>query len=191
MRYFVCLLITLLALSLQSCLPVAIGVAAGAGGTAVYKRKAIKDFINDQRIETEISTAYKDNGLLSKNNHIITSSVNGNVLLVGEIQTAESRSQAAVLAQQAQGVQRVYNELTVSEAISLWRRTKDTAITTKVKSKMLVAPDFDPSHIKVITNNGIVYLIGTVTPKQSDQAAEIASTTSGTKKVVKAFQYIT
>ena len=188
MRYLACLIITILGLTLQGCLPV-VGVAAG--GAAVYNRKAIENFVNDQHVESEINKAYSKNGALATDNHIVVSSVNGNVLLAGEARTAALRDEAATLAQQAKGVRRVYNEIVIAKPISFWRKSQDATITTKIKSKMFVAPDFDPSGIKVVTNNGIVYLMGVVSPKQSDKAAEIASTTGGVKKVVKAFQYIT
>ena len=189
MRYLACLLIITLTLSLQSCLS-AVGVAA-VGGVLVYKRKAVENFAHDQHIESKINNSYVKNGALWERNHIVVSSVNSNVLLAGEARTPALRSKAVALAKQVPGVHKVYNEISISPPISLWRKTKDAAITTTIKSKMLVAKNFDPSNIKVITNNGIVYLLGVVSPTQSDRAAEIASTTTGVKKVVKVFQYIT
>ena len=189
MRYLACLLIVTLTLSLQGCIS-AVGAAA-VGGVLIYKRKSVESFARDQHIKSEINNAYVKNGALWEHNHIVVSSVNGNVLLAGEARTTALRDEAVALAKNVNGVQRVYNEITIGKPVSLWRKTRDASITTIIKSKMLVARNFDPSGIKVITNNGIVYLMGVASPTQSDKAAEIAGTTTGVKKVVKVFQYIT
>ncbi len=189
MRYLACLLIIALILPLQSCIS-AVGAAA-VGGILIYKRKDVESFVRDQHTEAAINNAYVKNGALWEHNHIVVSCVNGNVLLAGEARNANLRNEAVTIAKNVKGVQRIYNEIAIGKPVSLWRKTKDAYITTIIKSKMLVARDFDPSGIKVITNNGIVYLMGIASPTQSDKAAEIASTTTGVKKVVKVFQYIT
>ena len=84
----------------------------------------------------------------------------------------------------------VYNELTVGQKISIGQISKDSWITTQVKSKMLVDNRVKSTDVKVITENGQVFLLGSLTHSQADAAADIASRISGVQKVVKVFKYL-
>lgn len=188
-RLSLLLTIIITSLLLQSCFT-AVGTAV-VGGAVIYKRKAIENVISDQHIEAKINNAYFNNGELWEQNRVIVSSVNGNVLLTGEVRTAALKQKAITLAKNIPEIKQLYDEINIGTPVGLLRQTLDTAITIIIKGKMLLAQNFDPSNIKIITNNGVVYLMGVVDPQQSDRAAEIASTTSGAKKVIKVFQYIT
>lgn len=185
--YLVLIIIT--SFLLQGCFTAA-GTAV-IGGAVIYKRKAIENVISDQHIKSEINNAYFANGELWQENRVIVSSVNGNVLLTGEVRTVALKQRAIALAKNVAGINQLYNEISIGKPVSLFRQTLDAGITLIIKTKMIFKQNFDPSNIKVITNNGIVYLMGVVNPEQADKAAEIASTTTGVKKVIKVFQYIT
>jgi osmotically-inducible protein OsmY len=185
------LLITLIisCLLLQSCFT-AVGTAV-VGGAVIYKRKALENTISDQHIDAKINNAYFQTGQLWEQNRIIVSCVNGNVLLTGEVRTAALKQQAIAIVKNIPEIKQVYDQIQIGKPVGLLQQTIDATITLIIKTKMLFAQNFDPSNIKVITNNNVVYLMGIVNPEQSDRAAEIASTSSGVKKVVKVFQYIT
>jgi osmotically-inducible protein OsmY len=189
LRFTQLIIIALLACMLQSCMTAA--TTAVVGGVLIYKRKAIEDVATDQLIKSQIENEYFQNGELWQQNRVIVSSVNGNVLLTGETRTAALKQTALELAQQVPHVNKIYNEITVSTPVSILQQTKDSLITFIIKMKMLGALNFDPSAVKVITNNNTVYLMGIVDPIQADHAAQLASTTTGVQKVVKVFQYIT
>lgn len=188
-RLFSVSFILLSCLLLSSCWEAA--TTAVAGGFLVYKRHAVENFANDIRIKSEINNAYFQDANIWDQNHIVVGCVNGYVLLAGETRTAEIKRQALQLAQKVTGVVKVYDNIDISESLSLFQQSKDAVITVIIKTKMFFAENFDPSSIKVITNNNVVYLLGVVNPQQADQAAEIASKTAGVVKVVKVFQYIT
>ena len=190
MRHFFAISsIILCSLLLSSCWEAA--TTAVAGGFLVYKRHAVENFANDARIKSEINNAYFQVPEIWDQNHIVVGCVNAYVLLAGEARTPEIKQQAMALAKKVSGVVRIYDNISIAEPVSFFQQSKDTAITAVIKTKMFFAENFDPSGVKVITINNVVYLLGVVTLQQSDQAADIASKTSGVTKVVKVFQYIT
>ena len=94
------------------------------------------------------------------------------------------------MAMQVPHVRRVYNEIQVGNNISFWQKSKDSGITTLVKSVLLATKGLRSSQIKVLTEDSVVYLMGIVTPLQSKLAADSASTVSGVNKVVKVFELV-
>jgi len=84
----------------------------------------------------------------------------------------------------------VHNELQVAGNSSLQARTNDTVLTSKVKARFLDAGKFSPLHVKVVTENGTVYLLGMVKRQEAADATEVARTTGGVRKVVRVFEYL-
>ena len=97
---------------------------------------------------------------------------------------------ATSLAKGVEGVSDVYNELRVGNKINFGQITKDSWITTQIKSKLFVGDNVKATDVKVITENGEVFLLGNVTQSQGDSAAEIASKVTGVQKVIKVFKYL-
>jgi osmotically-inducible protein OsmY len=177
-----------IALSLQGCIFVA-GAAAGAAGIAVvYDHRKLEKIMQDQQIADHIAVRFKGIPGLGDDSHINVTSFNQIVLLSGEAISPEMRQQAESIAQSEPGVQRVYNELTVKGPSSSLTRASDSWITTKIKTQMLATKDLESSTIKVVTENGSVYLMGIVTRDQADTAVDIARQVSGVQRVVKIFQ---
>ena len=87
-------------------------------------------------------------------------------------------------------MRKVHNELTVAGKTSYLSRTNDSWLTTKVKSAMAAAESADSTRIKVVTENGVVYLMGLVTREEADAAADIARHIQGVQKIVKVFEYM-
>ena len=189
MRTFLVIGILFLTLCLQGCWQ-AVGTAA-IGGALLYKRQPIEQSINDQHITADIQKTYFNNGELWEENRVVVSTVNGYVLLTGQVRSDDLRQEAQTLAESIPCSSRMYNQISIGSPVSLFQQIKDAYTTLQIKTNMLITKDFDPSAVKVITDNGIVYLMGVVEPKQADQAASIASNTDGVVKVVKVFQYIT
>jgi osmotically-inducible protein OsmY len=122
--------------------------------------------------------------------HIVATSYNGILLIAGQVRTEELRQTAANTAAKIKKVRRVHNELTVSGKTSMVIRSNDSWITTKIKSKMLSNSTIEGNRIKVVTENGVVYLMGLITKEEADRAAELARKTTGVQKVVRIFEYI-
>lgn len=126
---------------------------------------------------------------LRNDSHIEVTVFNHVVLLTGETPEAAWRQEADEIARSVNGVDKVYNQISIQGPTSSLTRTSDTWITTKVKSQMLATPNLKSGSIKVVTENGVVYLMGIVSREQADTAVEIARQVSGVQKVVKIFQY--
>ena len=145
--------------------------------------------INDFQIATAVGVNIKKAHPLLEKAHVNVHSYNGVVLLTGEVPSAEMRTLAGDTARDFRGVRQVHNELQIQGATSFLSGINDGWLTTKVKSKLIAEKEIDSSKIKVITENGVVYLMGTVTRALADKATRVASTTKGVRKVVRAFEY--
>ena len=122
--------------------------------------------------------------------HISVVSYNGVVLLVGQVPTDDLRRQAAEVASNVKRVRQVQNALTVEPNTKASARMYDSWLTTKIKTKFAFNKQVDSGRIKVVTENGAVYLMGLVKQSQADRAAEAAQRTDGAQRIVKAFEYI-
>jgi len=146
-------------------------------------------FIDDELIETYVGANLlkADPGYQAA--HIRVVSFNGIVLLVGQLKSEMLRGEATNIANQVRNVKRVHNELTVSGPISVPARSNDAWLKTKIKSTMLATDGINPLEVKVVVENGIVYLMGLVSNPQADLAVKIARQTYGVQKIVKVFEY--
>jgi len=147
--------------------------------------------LDDGAIETMIAVNLNaaDDELRASNIDVI--SFNQTVLLVGQVPTQELKNLATRVATTSNSrVKTVYNELEVAGDTSFLSRTNDAWLSTKIKSLMLVNDDVEGLRTKVVTENGVVYLMGLLTRAEADQAVDLVSKTSGVVKVVRAFEYI-
>lgn len=178
-----------MSLSLSSCIFVA-GAAAGAAAIAiVYDHRTIENTLEDAKLTNKIVAKIRHKPALSQDSHIEVTVFNRVVLLTGETPNAEWRTQAEQIANSVPGITRVYNQITIEGPTSSLTRTSDAWITTKVKSEMLATQDLKSGSIKVVTENGTVFLMGIVSQEQANIAVDIARQVSGVQKVVKIFQY--
>jgi osmotically-inducible protein OsmY len=167
------------------------GVATAGADTAVavsQDRRTAGAYIEDQNIETKTSKALEKRFGDNKNIHINVESFNRYVLLTGEVPDQETKEQAGVSALGIENVRNVQNELVVGPVASFSQQATDAYTTSKVKAQFLTQNKFQPNHIKVVTDDNTVYLMGLVTSKEADEATEIARTTSGVTKVVRVFE---
>jgi len=177
-----------LALSqLQGCVPL-VATGIGAGALMAADRRSSSTYIEDQEIELRAGSRIGD--AYPKNTHVNVTSFNHDVLLTGEAPTPEIKQKIADIAQGVGNVRKVYNEIAVGPVSLLSSRSNDAFITTKVKARFLDAKRFQVNYVKVVTENGVVYLMGLVTSQEADDATQLASTTSGVRKVVKLFQLV-
>ena len=173
---------------LTACAPVIVAGAAGAALVATDRRSAGAQ-LDDQTIETKILTTVA--GRYGDTVHFNVTSYNGVVLLTGEVPDAAVRADIYALARGTDRVRSVHDELVVGPNTDLGARTNDSYVTSKVKTRFVEASDkFSATQVKVVTERGVVYLMGLVTRAEGDAAAQIASTTSGVVRVVKLFEYV-
>ncbi len=177
----------LILMSLTRCAGVLVaGVVAGA---VVYDSRGFVDLERDARIFHVVHTAIVKDPKFAFSS-VDVSVFNQVVLLAGQVSSASLKIVAEKIARQTPRVDRVYDQLAVDEPISLAQKSKDSWITSEVTSKMLAAKGFRSGAIKVVTNNGVVYLMGIVKKGQAARAVEITRKVDRVKKVVKVFQYI-
>jgi osmotically-inducible protein OsmY len=188
MRKLLIILSIFSGLLLQACVPLAVGGLVAAGLVA-EDRRSVGTQADDQSIEIKalnrIAEAYKGK------HHINATSYNKQVLLTGEAPTDQDKAGMEAVVRGIDGVTQVNNEIVVMPNTELGSRTNDSLITTKVKTRFASTGRgaFYPNHIKVVTENGVVYLMGIVTKEEGDAAAEIAASTGSVLRVVKVFEY--
>lgn len=177
---------------LGGCAAVVVGGAA-VGASAVHERRSVGTMIDDEGIEWKVRSEIHENKDLNDQSHISVISINGVVLLVGQTPTETLRQQATNLAKGVDNVRLVHNELTIAAPNSYMTRTSDSYITSKVKTSLFKVKghdDFDPTRVKVVTENGTVYLMGILYRSEAEDAARQASRVGGVQKVVKLFDYL-
>lgn len=173
--------------SLQGC-PAVVGI--GAVGTAMViaeDRRSSATQVDDQAIEVRASSRISER--FGEKAHVSVTSFNRSVLLTGEVPDAAAKVEAERITLAIANVRRVTNELEISAPSSKSARSNDSFITGKVQARFLDAGRFNPLHFKVVTESGVVYLMGIVTEQEAADAVEIARTTAGVRKVVIIFEY--
>ncbi len=175
-------------LLLQGCAPAVVGGAAAGAGVA-YDRRTTGTVIDDQGIEFKAKYALFNNKEIYDQSHINVTSYNGIVLLTGETPSESLKQKVTAEVKQIPKVRRVHNELAIAAPSALPSRSSDSWITSKIKAKMTTDERTDPFHIKVVTERGIVYLMGLVSRAEADQAVSLVKNTAGVQRVVKIFEY--
>lgn len=147
-------------------------------------------FFTDKKVERLASEAISaaDEQLAAA--RIKAVSYDGVVLLVGQVPDDALRRQAADALRDIPQIRRVHNELQVGGATSLMARANDDWLTTKVLSRFAASDKVNAARVKVVTEDRVVYLVGTLPHTEGDQAAEVARTVVGVNKVVKVFDYL-
>lgn len=146
--------------------------------------------LDDQMLETVVKREISRGLGGLKGSHLVVVSYNGVVLLTGQVASAEMKNTAEQVAAGMEPVRRVHNELEIGGPISYVARSNDSWITTKVKSRLVTDKDSKANQIKVVTENSVVYLLGTVPRQQANQAVEVAKAVYGVQKIVKVFEYM-
>jgi osmotically-inducible protein OsmY len=175
------------ALGLQGCAPVIIGAGSVAAATSLEDRRSTGTQLDDESIEVRASNRLSDR--FGSRVHINVTSYNRIALITGEVPDERSRDEAEKIVLAVPNVRGATNDLQIAGLSSLGSRTNDSYITTKVRGRLLDTQRVSPAHLKVVTEAGVVYLMGVVTEPEADEAVEIARTTGGVRKVVKVFEY--
>ncbi|XQW84551.1 division/outer membrane stress-associated lipid-binding lipoprotein [Thalassotalea piscium] len=178
------------ALLLQGCMAAAvIGVVGGA--TVVSDNRTIGTQLNDQQLEIEAHSALNKIEGLSKNTNLQVISVNGSVLIVGQAPNAYLKDLAVKTVEKIEGVRQIHNQIRISNLTALTTRSNDIWITSKVKTAIFKSDSLDATNVKVITENGEVFLMGLIRKEDGDKAVEIARNVGGVNRVFKMFEYMT
>jgi len=175
-------------LLLQGCAPLVIGAAAAGTAMVATDRRTTGAQLDDEIIEDKIVVTVTQR--FKGDFHVNATSYNGIVLLTGEVPAEAAKADIGEIARTTPKVRSVQNELVVGAVTDMGSRSNDSLITSKVKARFVEANKFQINHVKVVTERGVVYLMGVVRRDEADAAASIASTTSGAQRVVKVFEYL-
>lgn len=181
-------LVLAVATTLQACAPLMVGGMVG-GAMVASDRRTSGIQLEDEAIELKAANRIRE--MMGSRAHISITSYNRQVLISGEAPNAQDRDYAAKLVGEVENVRKVVNELVVAPNSSLTDRSTDALITAKVKAQMVDSKDIFASAYKIVTERGVVYLMGRVTQREADRATEVARQVSGVKKVVRIFEILT
>ncbi len=185
-------LFTLLALLLagslqQACVPlVAMGVGGGVAST--LDRRTYGEQIIDTEIEHRFNRRFPS--ALEAKTAASATAFNRWVLITGQAMDEPAKAEVETLARSIPNVREVFNELTIAYPASFGSRSNDTLLTSKVKARLFDSPLVSGNHVKVVSESGVVYLMGMVTEAEANAAINVARTTAGVSKVVNVMEII-
>ncbi len=171
----------------SGCAPLMLGAAVGTGLVAADRRSSGAQ-LEDEAIE--IKAASRIDEALGTRVRVSVTSYNRQVLLSGEVPNEADRQRVQQIVSGVDNVRSVVNELALIDSPTLTQRTSDLVLSGRVKAGFIDNHELSSQAFKVVTERGIVYLMGRVTRREADLATEIARTTSGVKAVVRIFDYL-
>lgn len=174
----------------QGCATVVSTTTGGEGVREDPGRRSVGTMIDDSSIETTVKVNIDAADPALKSSHINVVSFNGVVLLVGQVASQDLKNLATRVATSSTRVKTVHNELEIAGATTFLSRSNDAWLSTKLKALMLADPTISGLRTKVVTENGVVYLMGLVSQAEANQTVDLVSNAAGVTKVVRAFEYI-
>ena len=176
------------ATALSACAPLLLGGAIVGSSMVVTDRRTSGTQVDDQSIELKATKRIND--LLGDRGNVSTTSYNRVVLLTGTVLAEPDKAAVERAVAGIENVKSVVNEIAVGTAASFGNRSNDTLLTSKVKASFVDAKDVQVNAYKVVTERGIVYLMGRVTEREATRASDIARGVSGVHKVVRVFEVV-
>ncbi len=171
----------------SGCAPIVIGGAVAAVAMT-EDRRSTGVFIDDENIENRATLKVKSR--FGSQVHINITSYNLHVLISGEVGSEALKQQVEEEVRSTGKITRIHNELVVGPLAGVLAVSNDTRLTALVKTRFLEANRFQINHVKVVTEAGVVFLMGIVRRAEADAASQLASTTSGVRSVVRLFEYL-
>ncbi len=176
-------------LSLQGCITTAVVTTAAVAGKVVTDPRSTGTQVDDEILEEKVAQNLNNDAQLKTETRINVVVYNGKVLLIGQAPNYTAAETAKNIAAGVDGVKEVVNEIRTGEVIRASQVAIDSWITTTIKSKLLLNGEVKTTEVKVITENGEVFLIGKLSHTQADAATEVARNVRGVSKVVKVITY--
>ncbi len=173
--------------SLSACAPLIVGGAA-MGVLVATDRRTSGAQLEDEGIELRAASRIRES--LGERVHVNVISYNRQVLLTGEVPSAQDRQQVEQIVSRVENVRATVNELAVLGNTTLTQRSSDALVTGRVKAAMVDARDLFANAFRVVTERGTTHLMGRVTQREADRATELARGTTGVQKVVRIFEII-
>jgi osmotically-inducible protein OsmY len=174
---------------LGGCAPLLVG-GAMVGGTMMFSdRRTTGTQVEDKAIELKANNRLKE--VIGDRSHVNVNSYNRTVLLTGEAATEADKAAIEQTVQKVDNVRSTVNELEVTIPSALSTRSNDALISGKVRATFIDARDLQVNAFKIVTERGVVYLMGRVTEREAARATELARSVGGVQKVVRVFEIVT
>lgn len=186
---FTLLLILLCVPILQGCTTL-VGATTDEPITPDPTKRTFGTYIDDEQLETIARVNLKKTSEALKESNIQVKIYNGVALLTGQVINNQLRDQAAMVVKELERVRQVHNALEVRSRATFWSNSGDSWIATKVRTKLLTNRDIKSSRVKVVVENGVVYLMGLMSRTQAEKASQVAASVSRVTKVVRVIEYI-
>lgn len=167
---------------LQGCVPAVVGAGAAAGVMTAHDRRTTGTQADDEGLEWKAAQQIPEN--YKNDAHVNFTAFNRRLLITGEVPSEDARNVIGERVGKLEGVKEVFNETVVGAASSLSSRTNDSYVTSKVKARLVDEKTISANHVKVVTEAGVVYLMGIVTEREGKVAVAVTRTTAGVRKVV-------
>ncbi|MCS6786048.1 MAG: BON domain-containing protein [Thiobacillaceae bacterium] len=175
------------ALPLAGCFPV-VATGVGVGAMMLDDRRSTGVYLEDEEIELKAASRLREAGIEGVRANF--TSFNRRLLITGEAPTEALKGRVTELAQAVPEVKEVFNEMALKAPVGIATRSNDGLITTKVKARLIDDARVNANHVKVVTADAVVYLMGLVKRDEAAVATEVAARTQGVRKVVKLFEYL-
>jgi osmotically-inducible protein OsmY len=163
---------------------------AVAGSSVILDHRTAGDYIEDQNIKAKFSHLFYQDSELSEQTHINITSYNRKILITGETPTEQQKQKLNQIAERIKNVRHYFNEVNIETPSSITSRTNDSYITSKIKTAIFSQlTELNGAQVKVVTEQGVVFLMGLVSQPQAIQITEISRTISGVRRIIKLFEY--
>lgn len=173
--------------SLTACFPLAVGGAV-VGGMVATDRRTAGTVLEDEGIELRSASRIRE--ALGNRGHVNVTSYNRQVLLTGEVLSAQDKQLVEQIVTGVDNVRNIVNELAILGASTLTQRSSDSLVSGRIKAGLLDAGDLSTNAFKITTERGTVYVMGRVTQREAKRATDIISGTSGVQRVVRVLEII-
>jgi len=183
------IVIASLAAVLQGCVAAAVvGVIGGA--SVVNDNRSVGNQVDDQKIEFYAHAKLAEVTGLSDNTNLQVVSVNGKALIVGQAPNSYLKGLAIKALNEVEGIDKIHDQIRIGNNVSITTKSHDIWITSKVKTALFGSDKLDATNVKVVTENGEVFLLGLVKVIDANAAVEISRHVSGVNRVFKMFEYV-
>ncbi|NVK00794.1 MAG: BON domain-containing protein [Oceanospirillaceae bacterium] len=152
--------------------------------------RTVGNFIEDEAIELKALVNISKGSAPLSQSHINVTSFNGQVLLTGQVPNESIKNEAKSVVEKVRDVRKIHNELEIAGPTSTIVRSNDVYLTSRIKLQLLADKAVEGLRIKVVTENGIVYLMGLVSQSEADRAVSVVRSVPGVQRIVKVFEYV-
>jgi len=182
-------LVALAAAWLSGCAAAAVGAAALTTNDMLQDRRTVGAYIDDSAVEAKLRQRIYSDANIRRDGHINVASLNGVVLLTGEVTRSELRDRVLAYAREFPEVRQTVNEIRVAAPSGVASRANDSWLKARVRTRLVRDPGIDANRVRVVVEAGTVFLMGLVSQAEGEAAAESARHVPGVERVVKAFEY--